>query len=161
MFRPATGRLPTLDDLSLGNRSTKYNDLTWAKACAAKHKFDTATGWRKLVPSMTVSYGADPHAPMKHMDWPDPCAPNAVKRALGEARRLVEEDGNIFAAVSGRMRYTAGGDQPGHHASWSLGEYAREGSMFAGAVRSRRKLPSLRRVATPPALTLTPSTASR
>ena len=35
VFRPES-RLPTLNDLSLGNRATKYNDLTWAKACAAK-----------------------------------------------------------------------------------------------------------------------------
>lgn len=146
VFRPDTGRLPTLDDLSLGNRSTKYNDLTWAKACATKRKFDAATGWQKLVPTLTIAYGADPHAPMRRMDWPDPCAPNAVKQALAEARRRVEEDGSILASVFGQMAYTAGGDQPGHRARWGFGEYAREGSMFAGAARPRRELPARRRV---------------
>lgn len=145
VFRPES-RLPTLNDLSLGNRATKYNDLTWAKACAAKRKFDGATGWRQLVPTLTVSYGTDPRAPATYVDQPDPCAPAAVKSALAEARRRVEEDGAVVASVFGRMRYTVGGDHPGHHAFWDFGRYAREGSMFAGVTRPRRKLPARRRM---------------
>lgn len=136
ILKPYTGRPPVLDDLGLGNRRTKYNELTWAKACATARKLDAATeGWQKLVPTLTISHGTDPYAVTQYKDLPDPCGPGAVKRALREARRLIEEDGNILTSVSGHMRYTAGGDQPRHHASWQFGGYAREGSMFAGAAR--------------------------
>lgn len=140
VFRPAS-RSPTLRELSLGNKRTEFNDLTWAKACAAKRKFDETPGWRRLMPTLTLSYGIDPHTPATYVDQPDPCAPTAIKRALGEARRRVEEDGAVVASVFGRMQYTAGGDQPGHHAYWDFGRYAREGSAFAGT----RRLPARRR----------------
>ena len=137
---PSDHDTPDLDDLGLGNRATRYNKLTWERACKVVAQTGTGGG-NPLRPELKIGYyrKSSGEGAIRE-DAADPCARGAVKQALKRAQGLVETNQAISAFVYGRMQYTFGGDQPRHHARWGFGEWRRadDAGQLDGARRRRK-----------------------
>lgn len=130
---------PTRAELSLGNKATKHNPLSWAAAC----KIAADNGGNPLRVSGKFYHV---FVPPGHSgsgiygtweDIPDPCAPRTIPKLLARAKAMVERGEASRTDVSTRAEYVHGGSQYGHHARWDHGGWARDDDGL-GRVRRRR-----------------------
>lgn len=138
------GRPPVRRDLSLGNRATEMNDLTWQAACKLHNEGGkkSAFGTNRLIAEATITRFNVPPGESGHGVYGtyeqinEPCAPKAIANALTAGKKAIERGEFSYVTISGRMRYVFGGDQPRHNARWDFGGWERDDG--DGLSRARR-----------------------
>jgi hypothetical protein len=134
------GSLPTRSELSLGNKSTKYGDLTWAAACKVHKDLETSGTSNKLIVAGEFRYydvpaghsGQGIYAQREAII--NPCGPRAIAGFLATAKKMVETGAASSVDVVTTANYAVGHSQPGHHARWDHGGWERDD----GLGRTRR-----------------------
>lgn len=141
------GKLPARYELSLGNKSTKYSDLTWPAAC----KVAATSGGNPLRVKATLYHAFVPPGESgqgiygTYTDIPQPCEPRAISNALKRAKKMVEDGEASIADVTSQAEYVHGGSHQGHHAHWRHGGWERDDAGLAGARCSRARTKKRRR----------------
>lgn len=139
------GSLPTRSELSLGNKSTKYGDLTWTAACKVHKDLEASGTSNKLIVNGELRYYDVPVGHSGHGVYAqreaiiNPCGPRAIASFLTTAKKMVETGAASSVAVITEAHYAAGHSQRGHHARWEHGGWERDDGLGRARRATKRK----------------------